>query len=208
MNPLPTDPVRRSAVLLAFLALSGLYFTRTYVYSPAAKRVESTHLRLARLDEGNRRAGTGAAMGEVELEERLQLYQEHIGRLEKLIPADGEVAALLKAVSDEERKAGVEMTMMRPEPIEPGDLYDRLSYELAVRGSYHAVGSFITAIASLERIVEPGDLAITPSGSAGPDGGAYDGTVTASFRIRTYVATRPQPSVPAKSPPDIGVPPS
>lgn len=206
MNLLPTGPVRKSAVLLAFLALSGLYFTHTYIYAPGARRVESTRLRLARLDEGNRRAGTGAAMGEVELEERLLLYQDHIGRLEKLIPADGEVAALLKAISDEEGRAGVEMTKMRPEPVEPGDLYDRLSYVLTVQGNYHAVGSFITAIASLERIVAPGDLAIIPGGRAGPGGEPYDGTVSASFRIRTYVATRPRPSIPARSPADNGVP--
>ena len=204
MSLLPADPVRKSAVLLAFLALSGLYFTHTHIYAPAAQRVESTRLRLARLDEANRRAGTGAAMGEVELEERLLLYREHIGRLERLIPADGEVAALLRAISDEERNAGVEMTMMRPEPVEPGNPYDRLSYELAVRGHYHAVGSFITAIASLERIVAPGDMAMIPSGRAGPGGEPYDGTVSASFRIRTYVATRPRPSIPAQSPAAIG----
>ena len=199
MSLLPADPVRKSAVLLAFLSLSGLYFTHTYAYSPGAEQVESTHLRLGRLEEGNRGARTVAAMGEVELEERLALYQEHIDRLEKLIPANEEVAALLEAISDEERKAGVEVTMMRPEPVERGDFYDRLSYELAVRGSYHAVGSFMTAIASLERIVAPGDLALTASDPSGAEGEVYDGTVSASFRIRTYVAAPAQPPGPESS---------
>ena len=189
MSMLPTDPVRRGAVLLAFLALSGLYFTYAYVYAPGAAQVVSMRLRLERLEEDNRLARTGAAMGKAELEERLVLYQEHIGHLEELIPADEEVAALLKAISDEERKAQVEMTMMRPEPVEPGDFYDRLSYELAVRGGYHAVGSFIAAIASLQRIVAPENLAITHGGPAGADGETYDGAVAATFRISTYVAT-------------------
>jgi len=206
MSLLPTDPVGRRAVLLACLALSGLYFTRTYVYVPTAEQVESTRFRLERLAEDNRSAGTGAAMGEPELEQRLALYQEHIDRLEKLIPANEEVAALLEAVSEEARQAGVEMTMMRPEPVEPGDYYNRLSYQVVVTGGYHPVGSFLTAIASLERIVAPGDLAITPRKLSGADDGAYDGTVSASFRIRTYVVSAAAPPGRAESPSGIGAP--
>lgn len=201
MSLLPADPMGRRAVLLAILALSGLYFTRTHVYVPIAERVESTRFRLERLEEGNKRAGTGAAMGERELEQRLALYQEHIGRLEKLIPANEEVAALIEAVSEEARRAGVEMTMMRPEPVEPGDYYNRLSYRVAVTGGYHPVGSFLTAIASLERIVAPGDLAITPHKQSGAD----DGSVSAIFRIRTYVVSPASPTDSAESPSSIGV---
>lgn len=206
MSLLPADPVGRKAVLLACLAVSGLYFTRTYVYAPIAERVESTRFRLERLREGNRSAGTGAAIGEPELEQRLALYQEHIGRLEKLIPANEEVAALLESVSEEARKAGVEMTMMRPEPVEPGDYYNRLSYRVAVTGGYHPVGSFLTAIASLERIVAPGDLAITAGKPPGADDGADDGTVSASFRIRTYVVSPAAPAGRGGSPSSIGDP--
>lgn len=205
MSLLPADPAGRRAVLLALLALSGLYFTRTYLYVPIAERVESTRFRLERLKEDNRSAGTGAAMGESELEQRLALYQEHIGRLEKLIPANEEVAALLEAVSAEARRTGVEMTMMRPEPVETGDYYNRLSYQVVVTGGYHPVGSFLTAIASLERIVAPGDLAITPGNPSGPDDAVYDGTVSASFRIRTYVVS-PTPPGGAASPSSNGAP--
>lgn len=206
MSLLPADPVGRRAVLLAFLALSGLYFARTHVYLPIARQVESTRFQLERVEEGNRRAGAGMAMGESGLEQRLALYQEHIGRLEKLIPANEEVAALLEAVSEEAGKAGVEMTMMRPEPVEPGDYYNRLSYQVVVTGGYHQIGSFLAAIASLERIVAPGDLAITRGNPSGVADGAYDGTVAASFRIRTYAVSPAVPPGDAASPSSIGAP--
>lgn len=194
MSLLPADPVRRGAVLAAFLALSCVYFTHTCHYAPGTERVRTAGLRLVRLEEADRGARADAAPGEAGLEERLALYQEHIVRLEQLFPADEEVAALLEAVSDEERRAGVEVTMMRPEPVEAGGFYDRLSYEVAVRGGYHAVGAFLAAIASLERIVAPADLAVTPGGPSGAEDGPYDGTVSATFRIRTYVVrpTRPR----------------
>ena len=207
MSLLPTDPVRRSAILCAFLAVSGLYFGHTYLFAPRAERAESRRLRIERLEAGNRDANRAAALGDGELEERLALYREHIARLEALIPANDEVAALLDAISDEERRAGVEMTMMRPEPVESGDYYDRLSYQVTVQGGYHAVGSFLAAIASLERIVSPGDLVMTPIDHP-PTGDApmEAGSILASFRIRTYVATTPAPADPAESPAETGDP--
>ena len=200
MSFLPTDPMRRGAILCAFLAVSGLYFAHAHLLAPANERAEAKRLRIERLEESQRRAREVAAMGDADLEERLELYRDHIARLETLIPANEEVAALLDAISDEERNAGVEMTMMRPEPVEPGDYYDRLSYVVTVRGRYHAVGSFLAAIASLERIVAPGDLVINPAGppAGGDDAGA--GSILASFRIRTYIA-RPSPSDEPAGPP-------
>lgn len=206
MSLLPSDPVRRSTILCAFLAISGLYFAHTYLFAPRAERAESRRLRIERLEEGNRDANRAAALGDGELEERLALYREHIARLEALIPANDEVAALLDAISDEERRAGVDMTMMRPEPVEPGDYYDRLSYQVTVQGGYHAVGSFLAAIASLERIVSPGDLVMTPVDPPTGDGPVEAGSILASFRIRTYVATTPAPAEPAESSADTGDP--
>ena len=206
MSLLPSDPVRRSAILCAFLAVAGLYFAHTYLFAPRAERAESRRLRIERLEESNRGAKTAAALGDNELEERLALYRQHIARLEALIPANEEVAALLDAISDEERKAGVEMSMMRPEPVEPGDHYDRLSYQVTVRGGYHAVGSFMAAIASLERIVAPGDLVITPVGPPTGDEEAGFGSIVADFRIRTYVVTPRLPAEPADSSAENGDP--
>ena len=194
MKLLPADPVRRSAALLAFLSLSGVYFVHTYFHAPRAEEAEVLRARIGQMEDRNRQAAAAAARGGGELEERLAVYQGHMVRLERLIPANEEVAALLEAISLEERRVGVEMTMMRPEPLEPGEYYDRWSYELGVRGSYHAVGSFMTAIASLERIVAPADVVITPDGSRSGDGDGLGGDVLASFRIRTYVAAARQPA--------------
>ena len=199
MSLLPDDPVRRGALLCAFLAVSGLYFVHNHVFARMAERSESRRLRLERVEESNRGAMRIAELGDGELEERLTLYRGHIVRLEALIPADEEVAALLDAISDEERRAGVEMTMMRPEPVEPGDYYDRLSYQLTVRGGYHAVGSFMASIASLDRIVAPGDLVVTPVDSPPGDAGQAIGLIHASFRIRTYVANPPRSDEPPES---------
>lgn len=206
MSLLPSDPVRRVAALCAFLAVSGLYFAHTYLFAPQAERTDSRRSRVERLEASNRAASGIAAQGDGELEERLALYRDHIMRLEALIPANEEVAALLDAITDEERTAGVEMTMMRPEPVEPGDYYDRLSYQVTVRGDYHAVGSFMAAIASLQRIVAPGDLVITPADPPAGEDLAEAGSILAGFRIRTYVATPSLSAEPGTPPAEHGDP--
>ena len=188
MSLLPTDPLKRSAVLLALLSLSGPYFVYTYLFAPAVGRAEEQRVRIARLEEWNRQASADAVVDEGDLEAAVGRYAEHIAALEGLIPAGGEVAVLLEAISDYETRTGVEVTRMRPQPIGPGEFYDRWSYELDIRGSYHAIGSFLAGIASLERIVVPTAVAITPEGESGLSAEDDGGAVLASLRIQSYVS--------------------
>ena len=188
MALLPDDPKRRNTVLGAALALVGLYFFHSYYYAPRAEEAEGLEARLEQLENQNRRAQIIATRGGAELEQRLALYEDHIIQLEKLIPQDEEVAALLEAMSLEGRRTGVDITLMRPEPMEVGDYYDRWSYELGVQGTYHSVGTFLASIASLERIVASVDMEMGPA-AVSTDGGDEEGRVNARFRIQTYVVS-------------------
>ena len=188
MALLPDDPKRRNTVLGAALALVGLYFFHSYYYAPRAEQAEGLEARLEQLENQNRRAQIIATRGGAELEQRLALYEDHIIQLEKLIPQDEEVAALLEAMSLEGRRTGVDITLMRPEPMEVGDYYDRWSYELGVQGTYHSVGTFLASIASLERIVASVDMEMGPA-PVSTDGKDVEGRVNARFRIQTYVVS-------------------
>ncbi|MGI9626018.1 MAG: type 4a pilus biogenesis protein PilO [Longimicrobiales bacterium] len=190
MAILPEDPKRKKAVLAAGLALVGLYFFHSYYYSPRADEAEVLEARLEQLENQNRRAQIIATRGGAELEQRLALYEGHIVQLEKLIPHDEEVAALLEAMAVEGRRTGVDITLMRPEPMEVGEYYDRWSYELGVQGTYHAVGTFLASIASLERIVASVDMELGPAPETESEEDA--GHVSARFRIQTYVVSSRQ----------------
>ncbi|MDH3223438.1 MAG: type 4a pilus biogenesis protein PilO [Gemmatimonadota bacterium] len=190
MALLPDDPKRRNALLGAGLALTALYFFHAYYYSPRAEEAQGLEARLEQLENQNRRAQIIATRGGAELEQRLALYEGHIIQLEKLIPQNEEVAALLEAMSLQGRRTGVEITLMRPEPMEVGDHYDRWSYELGVQGTYHSVGTFLASIASLERIVASVDMQLGPAPVSTETGKkAAEGRVNARFRIQTYVVS-------------------
>ncbi|MCY3808221.1 MAG: type 4a pilus biogenesis protein PilO [Gemmatimonadetes bacterium] len=188
MRVLPPDPTRRTAVLIGLLVVSCLFLALQYLHRPARSELDAATARLDRLREGGRHAEVAAVVGQPELEARLREYRRQLEALEDLIPVASEIGVLLRAISDAEERTGVEVTEMRPETLdEGGDHYDRLGYELAVLGSYHAIGAFLAEIASLERIVTPEELTMTAAGmhATGEDGSA---SVVASFRIRTYVA--------------------
>ncbi len=186
MQFLPSDPARRNSALVVVLALAGLYLFHARLRIPRVERADVLEARVKEMRERNRRAKSASAASDGTLESRLARYESHLRRLETLIPSSREVAQLLEAVSREERRAGVEMTMMRPQPRIAGEFYEQWSYEVAVRGGYHAVGAFVTAVASLERIVVPGNVVLS-----GTDGSGTPGEVLATLEVRTYVAAAP-----------------
>lgn len=187
-------------MLTSVLALSFAYFAYTYVGAPRAAQAETLRLRLADLQAAVRRTGSAVSLDQTELKRRLEVYEAYLARLEDLIPSSEGIASLLEAVSKQERLAGVEVTMLRPEVPNAGQPYDRWSYELAVKGDYHAIGSFLTGVASLERILVPADLVIERAKTSGtlPSVTAYH--AAARFRLRTYVIS-PTPQDDTSVPP-------
>lgn len=187
MSLLPADPARRNAVLAVLLALSSIYFARTYVYSPAAAAAEDRRLRLSNLTAWNRRT-VQEVQGKEGLGPRLAAYRAHAARLEPLIPAEGDLDGLL----DMARAAGAEIVSVRPGLAETGEFFELRSYEVQVAGDYHAIAQFATAAASLRRIVVPVVVDIVPAvGSSGADDGrsrADDGWLAAALELRLPVA--------------------
>ena len=195
---LPHDRARKSAVLVAFLAASGVYFVYTYVHAPRARLVETQEARLRRLEADNVEAEANAAEQEL-LERRVSHYLTQLRRLETLVPSDRQVSALLESLSGAEGGSGVEVIRMRPQPIQHGLFYDHWSYEMEILGNYHAVARFLTDVASLERILVPEVVTIVPAAAA-PDGlQPHDGNVTAHLRIRTYAARPEQSNAPRQA---------
>jgi len=186
MALLPQERHKQIALLVGFLALAGMWAFYDYWYNPRVMEIEGLQARLEQVEDQNRRAQVVAARGGVELEERLAIYQRHVQRLEELIPETEEVPALLNSIATEARRSRIDLGSLRPEPSAPGEFYDRQSYELAAVGEYHDIGRFLTAVASLPRIITPMDVEVEQH--TGPNPRAeVENPVVARFRIETYV---------------------
>ena len=186
MALVPEEPYKRNGLLIVLVALAGAYFFYDYWYVPEAEEIEQLEERLEALEDQNRQAQVLAARGEDELEERLMAYERHVNRLEQLIPESEELPGLLNAWAMEARSAPVDLARIRPESPREEDHYTMQSYDMAVVGDYHGVGRYLTALASLPRIVRPSEVQIFPfTGEAPLDGLAAP--VEAHFRVETYV---------------------
>ena len=195
MALIPDDPKQRNALLLGLVTVALFYVFWAYWYTPKQAEIEANAAQLERLDQNNRLAQIIVARGGTELEQRLAEYEQHVVRLERLIPQDEEVAALLNQISAAARQTGVSDPGMEPEPDEVGDFYTKESYEINVIGEYHDIGRFLTRVASLPRIITPVDLEITPfTGDVNLLDPDLETPLQARLRIQTYIL--PQETAP------------
>jgi type IV pilus assembly protein PilO len=180
------DPQMKQRLLLAGLVVVvGGYFGFTKVYQPKKAEVVAMETRLANLQMQNRTAkALTDAEGRSEVERRLEAHRNQLTTVEGLIPSSEELPDLLDAISAEAQRTGVDLSLIQPVGATEEQFYTRRSYDLAVLGSYHAISSFLTEIASLPRIVTPTTLDLSVEGEAEP---GKEPELQAKFAIETYV---------------------
>lgn len=81
-----------------------------------------------------------------ELEVRLRLALQEL-------PDRKQIDQLLAGVSDLARKAGLEVTLFKPESVVPRDFYEEVPVAMTVEGSYHQVATFFDEVGRMDRIV-------------------------------------------------------
>ena len=191
MGLLPSDPKQQQKVLIGLvpLILLGAYWY--FFHGARAQEVADMRTRLESLEQNNNTARQIAGQGSVQdLKRRLALYQEHMERLEQLIPSGEEVPDLLNMIASRAEATGVRLALMRPEDDAATEFYRRQTFEMGVIGDYHAVGQFLSEVGSLPRIITPIDLTLRRRGDTGTE-------LNAGFRIETYVLPQPGDSAAA-----------
>jgi type IV pilus assembly protein PilO len=195
----PEDPKQRNFMVGGLAFIAAIFLFRIYLLAPRQEENAAVLAQVENLETLNRRAAVLAAQGGGDLEARLALYQQHVDKLEELIPAAEEVSVLLDDITTRARVANIDVTLLEPQPREPGELYDRTSYNMAAVGEYHAMGRFLAEIASLSRIVTPVqlDIQLHSDASRYPD---LRSPIVATFRIETYVLPDSSAVPPAPAP--------
>lgn len=180
------DPQQRQKLLLGVLLLGALgYGVYTYVYTPRVEAVTAMEERLERLESKNRAARRLVQnQGRDAVERKLALYRAQLDEVEGLIPSSEELPDLLDAISAEAQRTGVELALIQPVGAAAETFYTRRTYDLAVLGSYHQIGEFLTEIGSLPRIITPINLNMTVKEAAEP---GSTPKLEAKFSIETYV---------------------
>lgn len=192
---LPADPEKKKQALLGLVAvIGGAWLSYTYVYTPRAEENQALETRLEQLTTQNNAARALTRGGGVpEAEKRLKEHRAQLRAVEGLIPTSEELPDLLDAISAEAQRTGVELALIQPVGATQEEYYTRRSYDLAVIGSYHRVGEFLTRVASLPRIVTPLNLSLTLQ-AAEKNLTASEPKLQAKFSVETYVLPESGPT--------------
>lgn len=203
MALLPQRQKDQILMIVAVVALGAAGYYYMNIWTPKRDELNESQVRLDSLLVINQRAKAELAQGRTqELKAEAERLREDLVVMRQLVPTGNEVPALLDQVSTAARRVGLDIADVQPLPTLNGDQYDAYKYRLSVRGNYHQIGVLLANIGSLQRIVAPINLTLTPRPpEARAPKNVRTQPVEALFEIQTYVARTAVP-VPAAVPGD------
>ena len=187
MLGLPKDPAGQKRFLMGALPLllAGVYFQ--FVHKTTVTEITSLSDRYEELQTKNEIARTRSNPETIKnLQQKLALYEQHMKRLEQLIPLREQVPELLYNVTERAQESGVDHALIKPEGEEPGEFYTQQTYAMQVIGGYHSIGRFLAQIGSLPRIITPTQVNIVLPSNAQANR-AQGLRLQADFKIQTYI---------------------
>ena len=190
MALLPVRDRDKYALVAIVLAIGLMYGYYTQLWEPKDTELTANQTHVDSLVVVNQRAKSELAQGKTqELKAEAERFANDLDVMRRLVPTGNEVPALLEQVSTAARRVGLDIADVTPLPLLQGDQYDAYKYRLSMRGDYHQIGTLLTNIGSLQRIVAPINLTLAPVNVApGQSKRARVQPVEARFEIQTYVA--------------------
>src|SRR5829696_5492814 len=111
---IPKDPETQKRLLIGIVPIALLFVYNQFVDSKKTVEIETLTARHAQLETVNAAMRPQALTGGAELQQKLALYEQHMKRLEELIPQTEEVPQLLNSMSERAQDATVDLALMRP----------------------------------------------------------------------------------------------
>lgn len=158
------SPVMKGLVIV-LLAVIILYGFNRYIYAPNQESIREKQVELSRM--------TTTLLHVRETVENLpkvraeyEALQEEWQRLETLVPKREEVTDLIQQVSKAEKKAGIYIVSIEPQPSLTKELYTENPYRLEIEGSYHSFARFLSALSQLDRIINVSQVRLSVNPNA------------------------------------------
>ncbi len=106
---------------------------------------------------------------------KLEEYQKLMVKMEtdfeflvSQLPEKTQVPGLLDDIDEKGRESGLTIVSIKLQPEVTGDIYVELPIEIIVKGSYHDLGTFISSVAGMSRIVTLHDFTIAQDDQISP----------------------------------------
>jgi len=155
-------PIKLILMLVVFsLVLGGGYY---YYLTDKQTVLEQAETKEQSLKNDYEKKSAQAANLEAYREQKIQM-ENTFGALVKQLPSETEVPGLLEDITRTaiDNDLTIESIDLGAERVT--EFYAELPIDITVEGDYHKIGSFVSGVANLSRIVTLHDFNISPAGS-------------------------------------------
>ena len=177
----------RLRIVIRCIAAAALFYV--YVFRSNAEEMIEQADRVETLEMQNELAE--ARIGDLQrLRDRLTAAERQFTTLQRLVPSGAEVPAIYEAIATQTQALNLELINVEPLPPVAADSAGTLlrqEWQMEIEGEYHAVGTFLTRVASFDRIVRPRVTQIVPTETT-PSGRQR---VRVAFQLETFVVGNP-----------------
>jgi type IV pilus assembly protein PilO len=115
------------------------------------------------------------------MQQEMAGLQVDVAQLEKQLPKDRELPALIRTLIHRAESYGVILGSLSPgKPVSKG-LYDEIPYNVSLTASFHSLGHFLTSMGKGDRLFAARNLALSPAAAKEPSK-----TVNATFQLIAF----------------------
>lgn len=143
-------------VLLLSIVIAASYFL-------FVKDLNLEHKRISNEEKTLKESFQGKAFKSANLEayrEQMTEMEKSFGALIRQLPSDTEVPGLIEDIDEKGITSGLQITSIDLQPEEKAEFYIELPISINVTGTYHDMGSFVSGVAGMPRIVTLHDYQI------------------------------------------------
>jgi type IV pilus assembly protein PilO len=158
------------ALIFVIVSVGGTYYFVWRDKIPQLERVQNQEQDLRATFENRQRLAANLDAYKDQLAEVEQTF----GAMLRQLPGETEVPSLLVDISQTGLAAGLEERLFQPMSEVNREAYSELPIRMQVVGTYHELGTFVSGVVALPRIVTLHDITLRPeqqrAGQAAPGG--------------------------------------
>jgi type IV pilus assembly protein PilO len=147
-------------LIFVLVTLGLAYYFVWQAQRPILLRAEQEEMDLKQTFEQKQKKAANLDAYKAQLAE----MERSFGAMLRQLPGKTEVPSLLVDISQTGLAAGLEEKLFQPAAEVRRDFYAELPIKIRLTGSYHELGSFVSGIAALPRIVTLHNIEIKPEG--------------------------------------------
>lgn len=167
-------------LIVAALIVGGVYW---FAVKNSYQRLERVTQREPSLKEEYRSKAFRVANLDA-FKAQLAEMEQTFGTLLDQLPDETEMPGLLDDISTTGTQSGLEIDRITPSSDIAREFYIETPISIAVRGSYHEMGNFVSAMSAIPRIVTLHDFNISTQGRSGSNNA--EAPLSMTIQARTY----------------------